>query len=341
MQAFCLRRTKAILSSSLPPLSIQTHTVRLHGHHLDMYNMLFDSASSAFFALDEHGGAAVMRRYSSVLECILRLRQTCCSSRGVPQQRMERARQVMRFMEEKRRLQEGGAEENCTKLLNQEEASRMLEKLSGKEEDMECVVCLEDLEEQTKRVIRSCYHCFCEDCILKLLELAPGGQAVCPLCRQAFARSDVYSKQQTQEAHQNLGRNSSEQGDGEEQEEENQEERGEGEEEKEESLSPKIHALLLDLQEALQADATVKSVVFSNFLSCLDEAEGAILAAGIPVFRIDGRTSIIQRRKLIEAFEASPVGAALLISTKVGESQALAVAPSSFPSSSSAAPSFS
>ncbi|EKX47402.1 hypothetical protein GUITHDRAFT_46720, partial [Guillardia theta CCMP2712] len=59
-------------------------------------------------------------------------------------------------------------------------------------------------------------------------------------------------------------------------------------------------------------------VVFSNFLSCLDETEGAMLSAGIPIYRIDGRTSILQRRRLIQDFEAAPHGAVLLLSTKVG-----------------------
>ncbi|EKX51296.1 hypothetical protein GUITHDRAFT_103211 [Guillardia theta CCMP2712] len=317
MQAFCLRRSKALLASSLPPLSIQTHTVRLHGHHLDMYNLLFESASSVFFALDEHGGAAVMRRYSSVLECILRLRQTCCSSRGVSQQRMERARYVLRYMERKK-AQQAGDEENATKLLTREEADKMLEKLSGKEETMECVVCLDDLDEETKRVIRSCCHCFCEDCVMKLLQLSSGGDAVCPLCRGKFSKGDVFSVEQTREAQQNLARNASDEDeDGERQTDRVQAEEEEREEE-EQRLNPKIHALLLDVQEALQADKTVKSVVFSNFLSCLDETESALIAAGIPVFRIDGKTSIVQRRRLIQDFDSYPQGALLLLSTKVG-----------------------
>uniref|UniRef100_A0A7S4N633 Uncharacterized protein n=1 Tax=Guillardia theta TaxID=55529 RepID=A0A7S4N633_GUITH len=317
MQAFCLRRSKALLASSLPPLSIQTHTVRLHGHHLHMYNLLFESASSVFFALDEHGGTAVMRRYSSVLECILRLRQTCCSSRGVSQQRMERARYVLSYMERKK-AQQAGDEENATKLLTREEADKMLEKLSGKEETMECVVCLDDLDEETKRVIRSCCHCFCEDCVMKLLELSSGGDAVCPLCRGKFSKGDVFSVEQTREAQQNLARNASDEDeDGERQTDRVQAEEEEREEE-EQRLSPKIQALLVDEQEAQQADKTVKSVVFSSFLSCLDEIESAMIAAGIPIFRIDGKTSILQRRRLIQDFDTYPQGALLLLSTKVG-----------------------
>ena len=122
---------------------------------------------------------------------------------------MERARYVLRYMEERKKAQQAGDEEKTTKLLTQEEANKMLEKLSGKEETMECVVCLEDLDEKTKRVIRSCCHCFCEDCVMKLLELSSDGDAVCPLCRGKFSKGDVFSVEQTREAQQNLARNAS------------------------------------------------------------------------------------------------------------------------------------
>ena len=41
------------------------------------------------------GGRAVMQQYTSVLECLLRLRQACSSGSIVPAQRLARARQVL------------------------------------------------------------------------------------------------------------------------------------------------------------------------------------------------------------------------------------------------------
>ncbi|EKX35663.1 hypothetical protein GUITHDRAFT_118153 [Guillardia theta CCMP2712] len=146
----------------------------------------------------------------------------------------------------------------------------------------------------------------------KLLQLSSGGDAVCPLCRGKLSKGDVFSVEQTREARQNLARNAS----GEDEDGERQTDRVQAEEE-EQRLSPKIQALLVDEQEAQQADKTVKSVVSSTFLSCLDETESAMIAAAIPVFRIDGTTSILQPRRLIQDFDSHPQGALLLLSSKV------------------------
>ncbi|EKX31279.1 hypothetical protein GUITHDRAFT_122521 [Guillardia theta CCMP2712] len=111
--------------------------------------------------------------------------------------------------------------------------------------------------------------------------------------RGKLSKGDVFSVEQTREDQQNLARNASDEDeDGERQTDRVQAEEEEREEE-EQRLSPKIEALLVDEQEAQQADKTVKSVVSSTFLSCLDEIESAMIAAGIPVFRIDGTTSIL------------------------------------------------
>ena len=146
-----------------------------------------------------------------------------------------------------------------------------------------------------------------------------------PMPRGKLSKGDVFSVEQTREAQHNLARNASDEDeDGERQTDRVQAEEEEREEE-EQRLSPKIQALLLDVEEALQADKTVKSVVFSSFLSCLDEIESAMIAAGIPVFRIDNTTSILQPRRLIQDFDSCPQGTLLLLSSKV------TILPTSFP----------
>ncbi|KAJ1467533.1 hypothetical protein T484DRAFT_1858552 [Baffinella frigidus] len=51
-------------------------------------------------------------------------------------------------------------------MLNETEARRLLEKLfKHDEEGVECVICLEDLDGNSSRVLRGCGHCFCVDCL--------------------------------------------------------------------------------------------------------------------------------------------------------------------------------
>ena len=96
MRAVTLRRSNAVVAASLPPITVLTHSVRMEGHERYVYDLLFASARAAFDTLAAHGNSAVMQHYTSVLECILRLRQACSSAGIVPPARLARARQVLR-----------------------------------------------------------------------------------------------------------------------------------------------------------------------------------------------------------------------------------------------------
>ncbi|CAN0292008.1 unnamed protein product, partial [Hapterophycus canaliculatus] len=63
--------------------------------HREAYNALFNSARAAFRAALAEGESEVMSQYASVLECLLRLRQVCCSTSLVPSGRLEQARKVL------------------------------------------------------------------------------------------------------------------------------------------------------------------------------------------------------------------------------------------------------
>jgi SWI/SNF-related matrix-associated actin-dependent regulator of chromatin subfamily A3 len=98
MKAVSLRRSRAVIATSLPPITVLTHTVRMEGAERCVYDVLFASARAAFMALDAHGDSAVMQQYTSVLECLLRLRQACSSASIVPAARLARARQVLQLL---------------------------------------------------------------------------------------------------------------------------------------------------------------------------------------------------------------------------------------------------
>jgi hypothetical protein len=60
MQVMCLRRSKEILSNSLPARTIEIHKVDLGGAR-EAYDALFQSAAAGFEALLAMGGQLVLQ----------------------------------------------------------------------------------------------------------------------------------------------------------------------------------------------------------------------------------------------------------------------------------------
>jgi superfamily II DNA or RNA helicase len=84
-----------------------------------------------------------------------------------------------------------------------------------------------------------------------------------------------------------------------------------------ESPSPKIDYLTSSLNSITQEGNA--ALVFSQFTVCLDLIELALKKAGLPYYRIDGKTSMANRRKIIESFQTDDAGVSiLLLSLKTG-----------------------
>ena len=84
-----------------------------------------------------------------------------------------------------------------------------------------------------------------------------------------------------------------------------------------ESPSPKIEYLTSSLESIVEEGSA--ALVFSQFTTCLDLIETALKKAGIAYYRIDGKTTMPSRRKIVESFQANDTGTAvLLLSLKTG-----------------------
>jgi len=413
LRAVSLRRSNAVLASSLPPITVLTHSVRMDGEERRVYDLLFASARAAFMALDAHGDVAVMQQYTSVLECLLRLRQACSSGSIIPAARLARARQVLQRLTGSDdpyavpQLQDASSKHGSPQerepvikaKLTVEEAAKILKTLTAIQEAQQgeeytCAVCLDDLTEAAaRRVLRVCAHAFCADCVERLVADAEeakreregsagagggaGASASCPLCRAPFTSADIFSAPEISNAssadvpvpvpneggageelggdaetidrpaHENslessvvgvadAGAGGQEEGEG--------IQSGESEEDVERaesggrSVSPKIHALIADLEEANEhagaqgrranlsstesggedcgagrgrtaaeegcagADGSrrgIKAVVFSQFLGCLDEVGAALARTGHAFGRLQGNLSLEQRREVL------------------------------------------
>lgn len=86
---------------------------------------------------------------------------------------------------------------------------------------------------------------------------------------------------------------------------------------KKSDTSPKIDYLVSSLEEIVQEGNA--ALVFSQFTSCLDLIQDALIKANIKYYRIDGKTPIIQRKKIVESFQNNDQNTAVfLLSLKTG-----------------------
>ena len=243
-----MRRTKAVLGDSLPGKNASIVTVRMQGKSKEAYSLLFQSARALFRALDLHGDAALMRQYSSVLECLLRLRQACCSPELISRERIERAREILEMIEPD--------SDNATAVkLTEVEAKELMSKLTSAEnEELECAVCLDQVQVGSSRVLRGCKHCFCDACLKTLVGQSQSGgrgRASCPLCRSSFEPRDILAVQDVEEGVEGGGADDAARhlvGD---------------------QIPPKVMALIEDLKRARSVNPEEKSVVFSHFVPFL------------------------------------------------------------------------
>ena len=327
LTSLALRRTKALLGSRLPPKTVEVHTVPLDAVTREAYDTLFASARSAVAAAAESGGDdALLRLYTPILECLLRMRQACNDAQLVPAQRLEAARQVLASIQEanaKGKGKQRGA-------ITSEEAAKLFTALAGvlgatpasdpgapAEPDAasdDCAICSEALTDVTARILRACRHAFCDSCISSWASVARNGPS-CPLCRTAFVPADMLSKAALTAA---AAAAASAPG-------------GEAAPAAEAApaprpglpaMSPKVAALLEALSSMRTKDGqAAKCVVFSQFTSFLDVIQEALSQRGWASARLDGSMAPAQRSAALDRWRkpnADGGPAILLASTRAG-----------------------
>eukprot|EP00123_Amoebidium_parasiticum_P016332 comp23393_c0_seq1/m.38771 comp23393_c0_seq1/g.38771 ORF comp23393_c0_seq1/g.38771 comp23393_c0_seq1/m.38771 type:complete len:846 (-) comp23393_c0_seq1:948-3485(-) len=167
-----------------------------------------------------------------------------------------------------------------------------------------CGVCQEEAEDP---IIAKCHHVFCREDIRLYISSALDGSEhpQCPVCfvpltidlnQPTLVRS---KKQQEarQRSHQSIL---------------NRMDIGGW------KSSTKIEALLEELTKLRERDCTIKSIVFSQFVSFLDIIEWRLLRCGFRCVKLDGRMLPAQRDAVINAFMTNPAITVFLVSLKAG-----------------------
>jgi SWI/SNF-related matrix-associated actin-dependent regulator of chromatin subfamily A3 len=278
MSHVALRRNKTTVNIEMPEKEVQLRSIEFpDGHHKTIHHTLFQTAQVAFQATLQGGDAEALKNYMSVLETLLRIRQACCSGVLIPKERLERAENVLKELENR------GAYP-----LTAEEGKALLAKLKGtfEEQEVECAVCLCEMEENVAIILRACSHVFCQTCINRV---AVSGHGACPLCRQEFGSNDMIAKSAACKAVESP----------------TQVEAPISQSMEDLEASPKVNALLQAIGEMKPGE---KGVVFSQFTKFLDEIEKHLAVNGYTLARIDGKKTAPQRLQAMKAFAGEMEG---------------------------------
>jgi SWI/SNF-related matrix-associated actin-dependent regulator of chromatin subfamily A3 len=290
-----LRRNKDVIRQLLPPKVITLHTLRMTDKQREAYTLIFSSAQAAVRAAMEAEGDQG-NIFSSILECIMRLRQACDDVSIVPPERLQRAAQLLARIErgEVAAAAAAAAAGGVKKKLTVEDARLLFAALQGAlaEEDASCCICFEELSEEKTRLLRACRHSLCDTCAEAMLQKPP---CACPLCRAPFGRNDVMESASIREAAGPAEEGDDEGANGDDLKPAAGAAAGAAAEAAE--VSPKVTALLEAIA-AMREEAggeQLKAVVFSQFVSYLDVIQQQLRVAGVSFSRLDG--SMTQKRR--------------------------------------------
>jgi 3-dehydroquinate synthase len=193
-------------------------------------------------------------------------------------------------------------------------------------EVMECAVCFECPTSEELRILRRCSHCFCHKCLDKItgMSASGSGHSNCPLCRQPFKPSEIFSIKELKEEQEKAkaeeaaavaaGPSTSGAAN-------NKSLKGKGKAEEGPRYPVKVEALLQSLQANLADNPQEKFVVFSQFTHFLDIIKAALKKEfpQMELMTLDGRMNANKRRVSMELFkEATGNSAVILISLKAG-----------------------
>lgn len=250
--------------------------------HAEVYDVLFRSARAAFRAVLAHGETEALKNYMNVLECLLRMRQACCTHLLIREERVDRSKSLLKEMDQRCQIQANP--------LTPEEAKNLFLKLKGTFENEdgaappECAVCLESIKETKAIILRMCRHVYCQDCMNRMLSSNTTTSQFCPLCRSPFVPSDVTRYAMLHSTVSSLPIKQP------------------APTKTPPTHSPKILALLSAIGEMPPSE---KGVIFSQFTKFLDVIAGVLASCGHSFVRIDGSVNQPDRARALNLFNDS------------------------------------
>lgn len=310
-----LRRTKQMKDIDgkklveLPPKEVIVEKVRFNRAQERIYKYFLNKAESSVKTGLAHGD--LLKKYSTILVHILRLRQICCDAALLGSQDendedlREGAQQFSESLNVKGILNElGGSSQTVSDGELTNVITRLTEKysLESSFENLECSICTVEPIKPDSVVFLECGHTFCRPCIEEYLEFQKQKklETRCPNCRELFNTKLLLSLSYNNEGkHVFLPYNES-------------------------SKPVKVQSLLKHLKLLQDTSAGEQVVVFSQFSSYLDVLERE-LSAAFPsdvaeIYKFDGRLNLKERSNVLQEFSLKDLSRQkiLLLSLKAG-----------------------
>jgi SNF2 family DNA or RNA helicase len=190
MAHVALRRSKAHVGNTI---QLVEKTVEIRkiifpedSPHKPVHDALFQSARQVFLGLLRLGVNDVLDNYMQLLELLLRVRQSCCHAELVPLCRRESAFEIFD------QIQKAGPQGLDPYLA--EELLQKLRRTFADNQLEECVVCMDQLNEEDAVILRDCKHIFCSTCLNQIQNHC------CPMCRKEYTPDDMIKKKDAQQA---------------------------------------------------------------------------------------------------------------------------------------------
>ncbi|KAI9847002.1 MAG: DNA helicase rad5 [Sclerophora amabilis] len=322
LEPLVLRRTKDMKTPDgealvpLPPRTILIEELELSKPEREVYDHIFMRAKRTLAANMEAG--TLLKSYTTIFAQILRLRQSCChpvltrnQNIVAEEQDAAEAADTASGLADDMDLQ--ALIERFTSDVGEQDANsfgaHVLKQIQD-ESGIECPICAE--EPMIDQTVTGCWHSACKKCLLDYIEhqKEKGEYPRCFNCREPINQRDTFEVIKHEDVNASnqytnaevafptgprisLRRTSA-------------------------NSSIKIGALLTNLKRLRRENATLKSVVFSQFTSFLDMIEPALTRDNFHYLRFDGSMSQKQRAAVLTEYAAHKKGVVLLLSLRAG-----------------------
>ncbi|QLL30525.1 hypothetical protein HG536_0A03430 [Torulaspora globosa] len=310
-----LRRTKEMRDADgkklveLPPKEVIVEKIQFNTSQEKIYKYFLDKAENSVKTGLAHGD--LLKKYSTILVHILRLRQICCDAAllGSQDENDEDLRDGAQQFNESVNVESilGNSEDSSQPKDDgdiSDVITQVAEKYRSKDsfESLECSICTTESINLKSAVFLECGHAFCQPCIEDYLDFQKQKKLEmrCPNCRELFRTKFLLTLCQDSEGNFTFVPYN------------------------ESSKPAKILALLKHLKLLQDTAAGEQVVVFSQFSSYLDILERELSNAFPPnvakIYKFDGRLNLKERSSVLQEFSVKDLSRQkiLLLSLKAG-----------------------
>ncbi|KOG97746.1 DNA helicase RAD5 [Saccharomyces eubayanus] len=319
LEPVLLRRTKQMkdtdgnLLVELPPKEVVIKKLPFSKSQDVLYKFLLDKAETSVKSGIARGD--LLKKYSTILVHILRLRQVCCHPEliGTQDENDEDLSKNNKLVTEQTAELDTlvrVTSERFGSSFTKEDLETVMEKLRFKYPDneslqlLECSICTAEPINLDNVVFTECGHSFCEKCLFEYVEFQNGKELPlkCPNCREPIDGSRLLALRRQNVSPGNV----------------------EFKAYTSASKSSKITALMKELQLLQDSSAGEQVVIFSQFSTYLDILEMELTHAFpndvAKIYKFDGRLSLKERTSVLADFAVKDYSRQkiLLLSLKAG-----------------------